>query len=256
MRRVELQERRPRERLEHALRGRITERRRARAADHEHRHVNLAQTLPHGARRARAAVKDLPQRVLRRAPHQHIAVATEDPLHAVRVDRVGVSGRRLAQIGQRRGLVVKAIRPLERESPRARHAGLLHPRPDVDEHERPHPVGMREGERGRVEAAHRVAHHDRSLQTLRIDHADRIGDEVFGRVALRRLRTVAVPARVRRDQMQPLADRIREEIPIPAVVPDTVHEQGVGRRARPLPHAEAIDVRLARHAHSLDSLAS
>jgi hypothetical protein len=121
---------------------------------------------------------------------------------------------------------------------------------------------MRDGQRGGVKAAHRVADDDRPRQAFCVQHLQRIGDEVIRRVSLRGLWTVAVTARVRRDQTDPSGHRVGKELPVAAVVPDPVHEQRVRCAAPPVPHRDAAHGRplwlVARlgHDHSLNSLAS
>ena len=75
----------------------------------------------------------------------------------------------------------------------------------------------------------------RALDADPVEDGERVDREVGGRVALRGAPTLAVPARVRRDELESPRDRIREEIPVASVVPDAVQEQRRRRRARPGP---------------------
>ena len=77
-----------------------------------------------------------------------------------------------------------------------------------------------------------------------------VGDEVRGRVALRRLGALAVPARVRRDEAEPASDRVGEEGPVAPVVADAVEQQRGRLGTGPLPDAETVDERRRRY-HAL-----
>ena len=86
-----------------------------------------------------------------------------------------------------------------------------------------------------MQPAHRMTDDHRALDAEPVEDGERVGREVGGRVALRGAPTLAVPACIRRYELEPPRDRIREEIPVAPVVPDAVQEQRRRRRARPGP---------------------
>ena len=80
-----------------------------------------------------------------------------------------------------------------------------------------------------------MAHDDRAVGPRRVEHGERVGGEVRGRVALSGASAFAVAPRIGRDEPEPTGDRIGEEIPITAVVPDAVEEQRGCTDAGPRP---------------------
>jgi len=86
-----------------------------------------------------------------------------------------------------------------------------------------------------MQPAHRMTDDHRALDADPVEDGERVGRKIGGRVALRRASTLAVPARVRRDELQSPRDRIREEIPVASVVPDAVQKERRRRRAGPGP---------------------
>jgi len=79
---------------------------------------------------------------------------------------------------------------------------------------------------------------ERAVDRERVEHRERIGDEIRGRVRVGGTPALAVAARVRRDKSQSSRDRVGEEVPVAAVVADAVEQERRWSFCAPFPRAQ------------------
>jgi len=67
-----------------------------------------------------------------------------------------------------------------------------------------------------------MADDERAVDAEPVEDRERIGRKVGGRVAVGGPPALAVPTRIRRNELEASGDRVREEIPVPPVIADSV----------------------------------